>query len=222
MRVTDDLGVLPLPPQSRMQQPLPVPCAHSWCCWRRPPFERNDFITRTPRFRPAGQPFRPHCQMDATQAQEIWKHMSGMPVRKEDAFVCEICSHVLCNPLVLSCGHRFCNSCVDIAAGFFSLHQCPSCSETCVLSEEYMRVYSISNHVKGILLLAGAPAAARGAASAPVTAWSSDLSSGPGPEGAEVGGAGLLGDGLPRNKSASALSRAWHLPAGLSTRRTFG
>ena len=148
----------------------------------------------------------------AVLAQEIWKHMSGMPVRKEDAFVCEICSHVLCNPLVLSCGHRFCNSCVDIAAGFFSLHQCPSCSETCVLSEEYMRVYSISNHVKGILLLAGAPAAARGAASAPVTAWSGDVSSGPGAEGAEVGGAGLLGcgmgDGLPRNKSASALSRA--------------
>ena len=75
-----------------------------------------------------------------------------------------------------------------------------------------MRVYSISNHVKGILLLAGAPAAARGAASAPVTAWSGYVSSGPGPEGAEVGEAGLLGcdmgDGLPRNKSASALSRA--------------
>ena len=144
----------------------------------------------------------------AVLAQEIWKHMSGMPVRKEDAFVCEICLHVLCNPLVLSCGHRFCNSCVDIAAGFFSQHQCPSCSETCVLTEEYMRVYSISNHVKGILLLAGAPAAARGAASAPVTAWSSDVTSVPGTEGAGVGGAGVLGDGLPRNKSASALSSA--------------
>jgi hypothetical protein len=76
---------------------------------------------------------------------EVYTRFTGKPA-VEDRFDCQICSHVLCNPLELSCGHRFCNSCVDLGAGFLSLHQCPVCSDACTLAEAHMRVHTLASH----------------------------------------------------------------------------
>ena len=54
-------------------------------------------------------------------------------------FACPVCMHVLCNPLMLSCDHRFCNNCVSIST-FFGKHTCPICRQQCDLDEEHMRI----------------------------------------------------------------------------------
>ncbi|EKX52656.1 hypothetical protein GUITHDRAFT_57781, partial [Guillardia theta CCMP2712] len=57
-------------------------------------------------------------------------------------FQCPVCMHVLNNPLVLSCGHRFCNSCVS-AAAYFGQHSCPVCRKECVLNDDNIKIETL-------------------------------------------------------------------------------
>jgi len=59
-----------------------------------------------------------------------------------DVFQCPVCMHVLNNPLVLSCGHRFCNSCVS-AAAYFGQHSCPVCRKECVLNDDNIKIETL-------------------------------------------------------------------------------
>jgi len=81
---------------------------------------------------------------------EIFSRFTGQVPVKEDSFTCEICCHVLCNPLELSCSHRFCNSCVSLST-FFGQHRCPVCFKACVLTEEHMRVHTLGAHLETLV-----------------------------------------------------------------------
>ena len=81
---------------------------------------------------------------------ELFERFTGKSPRDEDSFSCPVCSHILCNPLVLSCGHRCCISCVSLAS-WFSQHKCPVCSEECQLAEEHMRVDLLLSHFQQLV-----------------------------------------------------------------------
>lgn len=81
---------------------------------------------------------------------ELFERFTGQALTDEDDFNCPICMHVLSNPLVLSCGHRFCNSCVSHTS-WFSQHKCPVCSEECQLTEEHMRVDLLQSHFQRLV-----------------------------------------------------------------------
>ena len=80
---------------------------------------------------------------------ELFERFTGKAPCDEDSFSCPVCSHVLCNPLVLSCGHRCCISCVS--ASWFSQHKCPVCCEECQLAEERMRVDLLQSHFQQLV-----------------------------------------------------------------------
>ena len=53
-------------------------------------------------------------------------------------FSCPICLGILCNPVVLSCGHRFCMKCVS-AASYFCQTSCPVCRKEQILDMETIK-----------------------------------------------------------------------------------
>jgi len=87
---------------------------------------------------------------------EVFTRFTGQVPTADDNFTCEICSHVLCNPLELSCNHRFCNSCVSLST-FFGQHRCPVCFKTCVLTEEHMRVHTLHSHLETLVHSSSSP-----------------------------------------------------------------
>ena len=54
-------------------------------------------------------------------------------------YSCPICLGILCNPVVLSCGHRFCMKCVS-AASYFCQTSCPVCRKDQILDLETIKV----------------------------------------------------------------------------------
>ena len=54
----------------------------------------------------------------------LFEKFIGRKCQPKYDFCCPICMHVLSNPLMLSCNHRFCNSCVSMST-FFGKHNCP-------------------------------------------------------------------------------------------------
>ena len=83
---------------------------------------------------------------------EVFKRFTGKALVEEDAshFTCQLCSHVLCNPLELECGDIFCSTCVSLST-FFSQHRCPICFKVCSLSEEHMRVHTLRSHYERLI-----------------------------------------------------------------------
>lgn len=81
---------------------------------------------------------------------EIYERFTGHAPCDEDDFTCPVCDHVLRNPLVLTCGHRCCNSCVSLNS-WFSQHKCPVCNEECQLTEEHMRVDLLQSHFQRLV-----------------------------------------------------------------------
>jgi hypothetical protein len=77
---------------------------------------------------------------------EVYRQFIGLEPPEESAsFACQICNHVLCNPLELECKHLFCNCCVSLST-FFAQHRCPVCFQVCELTEEHMRVHTLRSH----------------------------------------------------------------------------
>jgi hypothetical protein len=60
-------------------------------------------------------------------------------------FSCPICLGILCNPVVLSCGHRFCMKCVS-AASYFCQTSCPVCRKEQILDMETIKVDTLLSH----------------------------------------------------------------------------
>lgn len=85
---------------------------------------------------------RPFYSSDAlaallTDAEVCAALVSGEQPREED-FSCGICLGVLGNPVALSCGHRFCFSCLDRASHFGET--CPQCRKVVPLDPRGYRV----------------------------------------------------------------------------------
>mmetsp|Transcript_17357 Transcript_17357/g.42097 ORF Transcript_17357/g.42097 Transcript_17357/m.42097 type:complete len:546 (+) Transcript_17357:73-1710(+) len=74
-------------------------------------------------------------------ATQLIEKLTGRQPSADD-FQCPICMHVLRNPLVLSCGHRFCNSCISVAT-YFKQHNCPVCRKDIVMDFQNLRVESL-------------------------------------------------------------------------------
>lgn len=72
-------------------------------------------------------------------AMLLVEKLIGRKCQPKYDFCCPICMHVLSNPLMLSCNHRFCNSCVSMST-FFGKHNCPVCRQECQEEEEHMRI----------------------------------------------------------------------------------
>lgn len=62
-----------------------------------------------------------------------------------ESYSCPICLGILCNPVVLSCGHRFCMKCVS-AASYFCQTSCPVCRKEQILDMETIKVDSLLSH----------------------------------------------------------------------------
>eukprot|EP00281_Chroomonas_sp_CCMP1168_P034208 CAMPEP_0206245958 /NCGR_PEP_ID=MMETSP0047_2-20121206/18986_1 /ASSEMBLY_ACC=CAM_ASM_000192 /TAXON_ID=195065 /ORGANISM="Chroomonas mesostigmatica_cf, Strain CCMP1168" /LENGTH=320 /DNA_ID=CAMNT_0053671315 /DNA_START=358 /DNA_END=1317 /DNA_ORIENTATION=+ len=60
-------------------------------------------------------------------------------------YSCPICLGILCNPVVLSCGHRFCMKCVS-AASYFCQTSCPVCRKEQILDLETIKVDTLLSH----------------------------------------------------------------------------
>ena len=59
-----------------------------------------------------------------------------------DDFSCPICLHILSNPIVLSCGHRFCNGCFSVGT-YFRQHECPVCRRQCYVDFNSLKVNTL-------------------------------------------------------------------------------
>jgi len=62
-----------------------------------------------------------------------------------ESYSCPICLGLLCNPVVLSCGHRFCMKCVS-AASYFCQTSCPVCRKEQILDLETIKVDTLLSH----------------------------------------------------------------------------
>jgi len=98
---------------------------------------------------------------------EIFERFTGQAPCDEDDFTCPVCDHVLRNPLLLTCGHRCCNSCVSLN-NWFSQHNCPVCNEECQRTEEHMRVDLLQSHFQRLVSGCVHPAAYQRSLSAEV------------------------------------------------------
>jgi len=58
-------------------------------------------------------------------------------------FTCPVCLQILCNPCLLSCGHRFCWSCLSQAS--MKIQACPVCKKTQVIDPNNLFVDWILN-----------------------------------------------------------------------------
>ena len=79
-------------------------------------------------------------------ASQLMFNITKMRPPVED-FSCPICLGILCNPVVLSCGHRFCMKCVS-AASYFCQTSCPVCRKEQILDMETIkgeRIFNILN-----------------------------------------------------------------------------
>jgi len=64
---------------------------------------------------------------------------------QSDIYSCPICLGILCNPVVLSCGHRYCMKCVS-AASYFCQTSCPVCRKEQILDMENIKVDTLLSH----------------------------------------------------------------------------
>eukprot|EP00286_Rhodomonas_abbreviata_P028475 CAMPEP_0181299224 /NCGR_PEP_ID=MMETSP1101-20121128/6225_1 /TAXON_ID=46948 /ORGANISM="Rhodomonas abbreviata, Strain Caron Lab Isolate" /LENGTH=337 /DNA_ID=CAMNT_0023404345 /DNA_START=285 /DNA_END=1295 /DNA_ORIENTATION=- len=77
-------------------------------------------------------------------ASQIMYRLTGSKPHPE-SYSCPICLGILCNPVVLSCGHRFCMKCVS-AASYFCQTSCPVCRKEQILDMETIKVDSLLSH----------------------------------------------------------------------------
>ena len=98
-------------------------------------------------------------------ARALIAKLTGRQCQAMYDFRCPICMHVLCNPLLLSCDHRFCNSCVTLST-FFGSHTCPVCRKECGHEEEHMRIDTLTACFDRLLRLSSSKSHRKGAARA--------------------------------------------------------
>lgn len=106
--------------------------------------KRNKKLNRAPVMEPQAvlmeQPFYTSLKLAlVTVRTELLalKFSPNQPI-KESNYTCSICIQVLCNPVVLSCTHRFCFACISQTA--IGMESCPECRKKGAIKPEDFRV----------------------------------------------------------------------------------
>lgn len=77
-------------------------------------------------------------------AMQLMSRLADHHVSAQD-LVCPSCAQVLCNPILLPCGHRFCLKCVSASSYFKKGYKCPVCLKEHTLDLDSVRYGSMLN-----------------------------------------------------------------------------